>query len=682
MSTERDFEDVIECLQQFKNRKKGATVLIGAGCSVEAGIKTANEFVEIIEEKYPRAYQRAYEEAEKHGNKTGYAYCMAALPPGERLKLIAADVDKAEINWAHVALAQLMKAGYIDKVLTTNFDPLIVRACSLINLFPPAYDFATSHLFKPAEVPDQAIYYLHGRRWGFVMLHTEKDFKKHFEHLIPVFEDAGSGRPWIVVGYSGDNDPVFNHLSKVNIFDHNLFWVCYENNEPSEHVRNKLLDDNKFAYSVKGYNADGFFVELARRLKCFPPEMITKPFSHVEKCLNKLTQKPLPGQNDGPDITYETRDMINKAKEKYEVPNEIKQLFMQGNINEIIELHTKLGDNIPSNVVVYIAWSYIMIGNNVSEKAKGLDGEEANKLFNEAYYKYKKAVEIKPDMHEAFYNWGIALSDHAKQKEGKEAEELFSQAYEKYGKAVEIKPEKHEAFYNWGIALYEQAKQKTGNEADELFTQSYEKYGKAVEIKSDKHEAYNNWGAALYELAKQKMGKEADELFTQSYEKYGKAVELKPDYHEAFYNWGTVLSDHAKQKTGSEADELFAESYEKYGKAVNIKPDYLETFNNWTNALVSHSRNKAGKEKDDLLTKAEILLRNVEDIKSGFGSYNLACINSIRNNEDECLKWLENSYEHGKLVTIEHMNEDSDLDNVRDKDWFKDFIKKVSEERK
>jgi len=112
----REIEDIVETLKNAKARGKMCSVLIGAGCSVTVGIPTAQGFVDIIKEKYPRDYERA--------NPKTYPKCMSQLSVDEQRSLIVDFVDKAKINWAHIALAQLMKAGYIDRVLTTNFDPL------------------------------------------------------------------------------------------------------------------------------------------------------------------------------------------------------------------------------------------------------------------------------------------------------------------------------------------------------------------------------------------------------------------------------------------------------------------------------------------------------------------------------------------------------------------------------
>src|ERR1700674_2485407 len=116
MNSLRSIEEVAETLKNAKARGKGCTLLIGAGCSVKAGIPIAAGFVQIIQERYPRAYQRS-------GSKT-YPSCMSELLLSERRDLIAEYVDRAKINWAHLCIALLVQAGFVDRVLTTNFDLL------------------------------------------------------------------------------------------------------------------------------------------------------------------------------------------------------------------------------------------------------------------------------------------------------------------------------------------------------------------------------------------------------------------------------------------------------------------------------------------------------------------------------------------------------------------------------
>ena len=252
----RSVEEIAAVLEDTKSRKRGCSLLIGDGASVSAGIPTAAGFVEIIKNEYKHAYARA-------PTKT-YSACMAELLLSQRRDLIARYVDTAMINWAHLGIALLLREGYVDRVLTTNFDLLVVRACAMLSIFPAIYDFAASQLLKKADLPDQAVFYLHGQRTGFVLMNTEEDMQAHSKHLGPVFEDAANGRSWIIVGYSGETDPVFEHLALQSRFDDGLFWIGYGDRDPPPHVRDNLLACEKDAFFTKGYDADSFFMRAQK----------------------------------------------------------------------------------------------------------------------------------------------------------------------------------------------------------------------------------------------------------------------------------------------------------------------------------------------------------------------------------------------------------------------------------
>ncbi|MEG4282183.1 CHAT domain-containing protein, partial [Microcoleus sp. A006_D1] len=132
--------------------------------------------------------------------------------------------------------------------------------------------------------------------------------------------------------------------------------------------------------------------------------------------------------------------------------------------------------------------------------------------YEEAIASYDKALEIKPDKHEAWYNRGIALRNLGK----------YEEAIASYDKALEIKPDKHEAWNNRGLALYKLGK----------FEEAIASYDKALEFKPDDHEAWYNRGIALYNLGK----------FEEAIASYDKALEIKPDFHEAWINRGNTVA--------------------------------------------------------------------------------------------------------------------------------------------
>jgi tetratricopeptide (TPR) repeat protein len=157
--------------------------------------------------------------------------------------------------------------------------------------------------------------------------------------------------------------------------------------------------------------------------------------------------------------------------------------------------------------------------------------------FAEEYAKaiasYDKALEFKPDKHEAWNNRGYALGNLGRLEE----------AIASYDKALEFKPDKHEAWNNRGYALG-----NLGRLEEEIAS-----YDKALEIKPDLHEAWNNRGNALGKLGR----------LEEAIASYDKALEFKPDLHEAFYNKACCYALH------SQIDQAI----HNLEKAINLNPD-------------------------------------------------------------------------------------------------------------
>src|SRR5690242_7485016 len=110
-----------EVLDHIDTSRK-VSVLLGAGASVTGDIPLASGITSLAIQKFP--YLSA-----KLGKKPTYAECMGELAPGSRQSLVREICVKAKVNWGHIALAQLVANRFVNRVLTTNFDPLVVRAC-------------------------------------------------------------------------------------------------------------------------------------------------------------------------------------------------------------------------------------------------------------------------------------------------------------------------------------------------------------------------------------------------------------------------------------------------------------------------------------------------------------------------------------------------------------------------
>jgi len=433
-------EELVEHLQHVKDHGKKCSLLIGAGCSVTAGVPAAQGFVDLIKTRYASSYAKAPEKT--------YGACMKQLRENVRRDLVANHIDKASLNWAHVGIAQLVANKYVDRIYTTNFDPLILRACALVNQYPAVYDFAAATDFVPDMVPTPAVFYLHGQRSGFKLLNTTEEMEKHAELIRPVFQKAGEGRMWIVVGYSGENDPLVTRLVE-SPHEYGIYWVGYKDNEPAESVRKTLNFDGENRSWLPGYDADRFFADLATRLGCFPPDLMGRPFSHLARTLEQLPPFELSSGAGDYDPLRKAKEQVGQAINKYEAQGETptgttasdaSAMLMAGQYDEIIELRPEYESGKAPNLQEPLAWAYVMQGYVLSEQAETKTGAEADRLLVQAVEKYAEALRIKPDTHEALYNWGNALLKQAARKTGAEAHRLRRLASDKYSEVERIAP--------------------------------------------------------------------------------------------------------------------------------------------------------------------------------------------------------------------------------------------------
>ena len=160
--------------------------------------------------------------------------------------------------------------------------------------------------------------------------------------------------------------------------------------------------------------------------------------------------------------------------------------------------------------------------------------------YEEAIASYDKAIQFKPDYHEAWNSRGNVLG----------VLERYEEAIASFEKALKIKPDYHVAWYNRGIAL-----DNLGRKEEAIAS-----YDKAVEIKPDKHEAWFYRGNVLGVL----------ERYEEAIASYEKALEIKPDYHEAWFYRGLALTYLHR----------YQEALLSYDKALEIQPDFANGYYN------------------------------------------------------------------------------------------------------
>ncbi|GBE98478.1 tetratricopeptide repeat protein [Microcystis aeruginosa NIES-298] len=174
------------------------------------------------------------------------------------------------------------------------------------------------------------------------------------------------------------------------------------------------------------------------------------------------------------------------------------------------------------------AWNY-----------RGIALDDLGRL-EEAIASWDRALEMKPDYPNAWSSRGIALLNLGR----------FEEAIASFDRALEIKPDYPNAWSSRGIALLNLGR----------FEEAIASFDRALEIKPDYPNAWVSRGIALGNLGR----------FEEAIASYDRALEFKPDYHLAWYNRGIELKNLGR----------FEEAIASFDRALEIKPDYYYAWNN------------------------------------------------------------------------------------------------------
>lgn len=722
---------------QLKNKKdagKKAVLFLGAGVSVTAGIPLSDKIMDEID-----ADENLREIVQ--GTERKYGKYFAQLDQSQAKSIFDKHIKNSKINLAHLYACHLVKDGYVDCILTTNFDPLIIRTLSIYGINPTIYDLTVSRDNISSDLSYPAVVYLHGQNNGFWRLNSTSDFDIAKGSIGKTLQKVIINRPLIIVGYSGNNDPVFEQLSEIDSYSDGLYWVTYKDNEPIENVKVKLLDmHTKGAMCIRGFDADQFFRNLRNKLNKDLPDILNKPFTHLKGLIENISEIKL--DDDKPwEALVQVKESIDIAISKFErISGKFKlaekdllkllnDILINNNFQELERLDTEsfekiLETNMPELIKaassVFNNW-----GVNLGDVSKSKTGEEQEELYKSAFKKFEKAIIVQADMYEPYFNWGIYLGnyaetktgverdnlykltfekfdkavairpdkyrafslwgiylgDYAKTKFGEEQEKYYKSAFEKFEKAISLKPNLKDAFYNWGLCLSELADIKTGEEQEKLYRTAIDKYEKVIEINPDDYDAYNNWGIAHTRIAERASKKEKESEYKLAFEKYKLAVSVNSKYYDAYYNWGTSLANLGDLKVGSEKEQLYRMAKEKFEIANEIKPDSIVNITNWGICLGKLAALKLGSEKDELIDKANKKFEKALTIdpKSHHVFYNWSCLYALQNRIDESIKYLKkaNSLDNNTQYTQSFILEDEDFKSIKDDPKFVAFLEET-----
>jgi tetratricopeptide (TPR) repeat protein len=206
--------------------------------------------------------------------------------------------------------------------------------------------------------------------------------------------------------------------------------------------------------------------------------------------------------------------------------------------------------------------------------------------YAEAVADYQKAIDLHPDYPQAYFNLGTALNEQNKHAAAEPA----------FRKAIELRPNFPKAYHNLGLALSGQGKHVPAEAAFRKAIDlrpdfgSYSNLGlvlrdlgnfaaaeaacrKAVDLGPDSPPAHNNLGLVLFSQGKHALAEAA----------YRKAIDLQPDYAVAYSNLGAALTGLKK----------YADAEASLRKAIDLQPDFAEAYVNLGTALFRQNKHAA-----------------------------------------------------------------------------------------
>lgn len=427
-------------MQSARNDNQPYIFITGAGCSVSAGIPLANKIVSELNEQFDLELKPLSAE-----DRRDYGKCMARIEASKRRKYLQGYIENAKINWSHIALACLIKEGYVRRVLTFNFDNLLARSCGLLGQYPPTYDFTAANLNLHRLIDDPAIVHLHGQGHGFVQLNSDAETEEHATRLKEFVGHTLSESPTLFIGYSGKSDAFLPQIEKQFSDQHRLFWVDMGDQAP-EHLKNKLLTSSLAHYMSCENGSDLFLIQLAQELDCFPPTIFADPYQHLLDELDEIADYPMPKEESSEDkkenrstlsntsaqdILWGTKNKLKEVqqKDKEEETNFLEE-YLQGNYEEIIQ-KLEIHHSLSSEQSLWLARSYIGLALQQSSRSEQIEIYE--KLIDR--FEDNNELDIQGQVAKALLSKGIALEEL---EQLDHAIEIYDGIVERFGQSNEL----------------------------------------------------------------------------------------------------------------------------------------------------------------------------------------------------------------------------------------------------
>ncbi|MBI4299263.1 MAG: tetratricopeptide repeat protein [Chloroflexi bacterium] len=262
-----------ELALKLKYRKRdgskapGFALFLGAGASIESGIPGTAGMMQEFKRKLTERWELEGKKGRfedwlkklptwKKG-ASNYSNLFEAYASTERQRVehIQKLMAMGKPSFGYFCLSQLLSQGYIDTVITTNFDDLVYEACvSWTGVRPRVYAYGASSGPVRHEAYRPAIIKLHGDFLYSALKNTEAEVDQQDPNLRAAVRRLQDEYEIIVVGYGG-NDTSIMSLFKATPRDAGLYWCTHKDGQPNERLREIMGRTNFFEVRTEGFDS-------------------------------------------------------------------------------------------------------------------------------------------------------------------------------------------------------------------------------------------------------------------------------------------------------------------------------------------------------------------------------------------------------------------------------------------
>ncbi len=327
---ERGIKDLLRYIETRTDDNSNYNLLLGAGCSVNSGIRSASTLIEIWRDEILSQSQEGRETINKSleekrvflksknsdwydpGREYSSLFERRYDLQRQRRMFVESEVSKAFPSIGYAYLTSLVSKKYFRTIFTTNFDDLINEAFYLFSDERPivcAHDSSISSITVTSKRPK--IIKLHGDYLFDDLKSTIRETESLEANMKSKFMEFAKEAGFIVIGYSGADRSIMDIFGSLLKNDEYLkggiYWCLRSDADIPEELRRLFWRDRAYYVKIDGF--DETFAELFHHLNDQNPlpdslTRTTKSIGIVEKLL------------ESPRAVPETTELLKTAKRK------------------------------------------------------------------------------------------------------------------------------------------------------------------------------------------------------------------------------------------------------------------------------------------------------------------------------------------------------------------------------